>query len=478
MGRASRAKRKRREARAQPSAPKQAPAKLSRRKLALQLSLLAIVVGLAGFVVAMSGSGSDDSGFTRSANSSASPSFGAATIQPRDKQYSIQPDLFHELVSLDPDKLDNVSLGRMNLLAAKGLPGSENLDIQRCLATLDRWAERVKSETARHLYKFQQNPGNYRNSEAYFRMLMLVTVLQQDLGVHYNKARMRKIDFTRSQDLFIHGMLPREGQSVSETNGGTCISMPVIYTAVARRLGYPVKLVTAKAHVFCRWDGPHEQVNVEATNRGMNSFEDEYYTTWPKKASQAEIEANGYLESLSPQRELALCLVTRGHNVLDRHQPKRARKIYAKASGLAPDVRLYDKFLADARQKANPSQSVNAMLAQQRRARRTGNGPAGTPNPSAGRDPLHSVYSTPGQPSPRMGQQRRHPNSPSQPDAGQWNQQQPGVYGNNPNQRHPGGNPGRYGQPQRSGRQPGIRSNSGFQSSPDQPMSPNRRGRP
>jgi hypothetical protein len=144
-----------------------------------------------------------------------------------------------------------------------------------------------------------------------------------------------------------------------------------------------------------------------------------------------------------------------------------------------PDVRLYGKFLADARRKANPNQSLNAILAQQRRQRRTGNGPAGPPNPSTGRDPLHSVYSTPGQPNPRMGQQRRHGSMGPRPGSGQWNQQQqPGTYGNNPNQRHRGANPGRYGQPQRSGRQPGIRSNSGFQSSPDQPMSPNRRGRP
>jgi hypothetical protein len=40
-----------------------------------------------------------------------------------------------------------------------------------------RWAARVRDETARHLPKFRQNPSEYQNSEAYFRMLALVTVL-------------------------------------------------------------------------------------------------------------------------------------------------------------------------------------------------------------------------------------------------------------------------------------------------------------
>ncbi len=39
---------------------------------------------------------------------------------------------------------------------------------------------------------------------------------------------------------------------IADDNGGTCVSMPVLYTAVARRLGYPVKLVLAKGHAFCR----------------------------------------------------------------------------------------------------------------------------------------------------------------------------------------------------------------------------------
>ena len=152
-----------------------------------------------------------------------------------------------KLLAMPVEQLAEVDIAEMNLLCATGLPGAESLDIAKCMARLDEWAAMVKFDTDRHVYKFRQDPADYENSEGYFRMLSLITVLQRDLGVRYNPERIREIDFRRSQDLFIHGMIDSD-------NGGTCVSMPVIYTAVAQRLGYPVKLVLTKAHVFCRWD--------------------------------------------------------------------------------------------------------------------------------------------------------------------------------------------------------------------------------
>ncbi|MFO8014339.1 MAG: hypothetical protein R6X20_13660 [Phycisphaerae bacterium] len=125
-----------------------------------------------------------------------------------------------QLLSNSPEELQGIDIGEMNLLCAEGLPGAEDLDVDRCLATLDRWADRVRRETERHLYRVQdpQYAAHYRNSEAYFRASMLLQVLQEDCGVHYNKERVRDIDFTNSRDLFLHGMVGSHG-------GGTCVSM-------------------------------------------------------------------------------------------------------------------------------------------------------------------------------------------------------------------------------------------------------------
>jgi hypothetical protein len=64
-------------------------------------------------------------------------------------------------------------------VAPTDLPGAEHLDVEKCLATLDGWAESVRHETERHLYKYRNNPAEFTNSQSYFRMLMLITVLQQ-----------------------------------------------------------------------------------------------------------------------------------------------------------------------------------------------------------------------------------------------------------------------------------------------------------
>ena len=76
-----------------------------------------------------------------------------------------------------------------NLCCAEGLPGSEELNVAKRLSTLDRWTEKVRFETERRLYKFAQNPKGFENSEAFYRMMMLVTVPQQDFKAHYNKER-------------------------------------------------------------------------------------------------------------------------------------------------------------------------------------------------------------------------------------------------------------------------------------------------
>ena len=61
---------------------------------------------------------------------------------------------------------------------------------------------------------------------------------------------------------------------------------------VGRRLGYPLKLVVTKAHVFVRWDDGRERFNIEtAGNGGTGSYSDEYYRSWPEKWLPAEAKA-------------------------------------------------------------------------------------------------------------------------------------------------------------------------------------------
>ncbi len=283
---------------------------------------------------------------------------------------------FADLTMMTEEELSKQDIALLNLRATDGLPGTENVNVAQLLAQLDGWAKKVRIDTDRNLYQFLQKPNEFNNSEAYFRMLMLVTALQQDFGVHYNLERVNDIDFTKSQDLFLHGM-------VGSSNGGTCVSMPVLYTAVARRLGYPVYLVNAKEHLFCRWDKSGERVNVEGTNRGLNSFADDHYMSWPHPIAQHEVDAGLYLKSLSNAESFAAFLAARGHCLEDSGNRSDAAVSYSLAVKHYPHP-MYRGFLSRL-VRPKTIDDFPELLAQQERLRQKRDlqfNPFGSPTPS------------------------------------------------------------------------------------------------
>jgi hypothetical protein len=256
----------------------------------------------------------------------------------------------HSLLAVEPSQLRHTEIATLNLLSAEGLPGTEGLNQEECLANLQAWAIRVRSETQRHLYRFQRNPGEFNNSEGFFRMLIMAVVLAEDFQIRYNPARIsqpgeRSITdgfFADSREVFVHGLLgPRRM--------GTCSSMPVLYVALGRRLGYPVSLVTTKGHLFVRWESPKERFNVETTARGMEHYDDEYYKQWPFPLTDDEAQAEGYLKSLTPPEELAVFLSIRGMCLREAGRHAEAAEAFAAAVRLAPNCRSYRLMLASLR---------------------------------------------------------------------------------------------------------------------------------
>ena len=275
---------------------------------------------------------------------SQSPPSPASTSIPK------SPKNLTDLLALAPAQVEKCDIALMNLLCADGLPGAEMLSADENLATLDQWTERIRSETERHLYKYHANPKEFGHSEAYFRMLLMASVAYADFTVRYNPARASAPSsaatadrfFADSKDIFLHGLCG--GRRM-----GTCSSMPVLYVAIGRRLGYPLKLVTTKSHLFVRWDGPSERFNLEATGKGMNRYDDEHFKQWPFPVSEEEIQADGYLKSLTPVEELALFLSLRGHCLKEAGRLSEAVAAYAAAARWAPGSRAYSALLADAK---------------------------------------------------------------------------------------------------------------------------------
>jgi hypothetical protein len=273
------------------------------------------------------------------------------------------PATLGKLLRLPPAALSNLSICELNLLCATGLSADNEPDIKQCLATIDSWAQHVRSETDRHLYRYERNPAEFDNSPGYFRMLMLAVVLADDYGVHYDPERRggpeaARIDdgfFADPRKVFLHGLLGPE-------RVGTCSSLPVLYVAVGRQLGYPLKLVPTKGHLFVRWEGAGERFNVEATSRGSNRFDDDHYRHWPLEITPAEEQTEGYLQSLTPAAELSAFLSIRGSCLREAGRLPEAAESFAAAARLSPQCHGYQALLADlqttlARQTASAASS-------------------------------------------------------------------------------------------------------------------------
>jgi hypothetical protein len=256
-----------------------------------------------------------------------------------------------DLLQLPSAELEPTDVALLNLVCAQNLPGAGELNISNQLATLDQWAKRVQSETDRHLYRFRAKPAEFENSEGYFRMLMMAVVFYEDFNIRYNPNRMSSPEninpddrfFADSEDIFLHGLLGTHRM-------GTCSSMPVLYAAIGRRLGYPLKLVATKAHLFLRWEDGKERFNLEATGRGMNRYDDEHFKRWPFPVSEEEIRAEGYLKSLTAAEELAVFLSLRGNCLKESGRIQEAATCYSQAARLAPGARSYTLLLADLQQ--------------------------------------------------------------------------------------------------------------------------------
>jgi hypothetical protein len=248
------------------------------------------------------------------------------------------PDL-DDLLPLDEEELSRRDVAVTNLACAMGLPGSDAIDVPHCFAWLAAATDLVKRWTEAGLVElFRPNPAEYKNSEAYFRVLAMASALQRHCGVRYDPSKIGagpEVPFDL-HDEFIHGVV--------QGPGGTCASLPVVYASIGRRLGYPIRLVCTKRHLFSRWDDPKtgERFNIECAGDGFSDFPDDHYRSWPLTIESDEEErAFGYLESFSPRRELANSVASRAFVFRDHKRYWEAAEAFCIAAELTPTFATY-----------------------------------------------------------------------------------------------------------------------------------------
>lgn len=299
----------------------------------------------------------------------------------------IRPETLDELLALNPDQLEKVDIARINLLCAVGLRGSEHLDVERCIGTLDAWAANIDWQTKRNLHRFSENPAEYNNSLAYYRMGMIGTILVQDMRVQYNpefeneqqnesiaarSLRRWNVFFSNSRDIFLHGLL-------TEKRHGTCSSMPFLYVAIGRRLGYPVYVAGRKYHLYARYEeGNGKHLNVEATeNQGFSTPTDEEYRDMGYVMTDEEIRSHGWLRPLSNKEILGVCLQMRSSCL-------RSMKRYDEATATLTQALRYVPDSAFMQQVIEKEKALSDILLAEDRCNELWNKLADTPFPARG----------------------------------------------------------------------------------------------
>lgn len=248
--------------------------------------------------------------------------------------------LLDDLLETHPAEFGRKDFALLNLLCAPTLPGSEKLDIARCLARLDGLTAFVNASTERNLYRCPNDP-DYGHSEPMWRMALLVTLVKRDFGAAYDPDVRADLDanrhslFTDSRNVFIHGLLADDPQR----RWGSCSSIPVLVAAIARRLRYPVGLAVTRRHIYARWDnGEGTCFNVEASNPlGMTVETDDLYRSFHGPMTSAEERSGFYVRSLYPAEEFSLFLKARVWCLQDAGRYAETLLWSARALQFAPD---------------------------------------------------------------------------------------------------------------------------------------------
>lgn len=160
----------------------------------------------------------------------------------------------------------------INLSVCREIPGLAGLPISDYQLRVDQWALDFEQRLPGAEKQFWAAPRYWKQDVRFFRLGMLCWFLGEVLGIRYKDELrdLQSVRYTNPADLFLHGLI--------DTRMGTCGNMPVLYLALAWRLGWPVILIVAGSHALCRFDDGDVSHNIECTNftDGFRSPPDDY----------------------------------------------------------------------------------------------------------------------------------------------------------------------------------------------------------
>lgn len=155
-----------------------------------------------------------------------------------------------------------------------------DIDIKAYSAKLDEMVRKAKV-----LAKGSTDPD--------YRIRALNTYLYKVEGFGYDKA---DPNAEKLQNRYLNGIL--------DTKKGSCVTLPLLYLAIAQRLGYPVYPVSVPQHFFLRYvDTQLKNQNIEASGGGGYVPDDEYIEVL--QVSKKALKNGAYLRTLTYREYLA-----------------------------------------------------------------------------------------------------------------------------------------------------------------------------
>jgi hypothetical protein len=243
------------------------------------------------------------------------------------------------LASLGDEELEGMDPLIVNLIVARDLPDLAPMDLVKYVRLVDDWAERIGAGLVVQEPEAAATSPSYKADRNIWRAGgMAIAVAGPSIGIRYS----RNVSLSKHSDLFVPGMI--------DTKEGTCSNMPVLHMAIGWRLGWPLKAVVTRDHMWSRWDdgrpGPGDggsYFNLEATatekgNDGYSSFAtppDESYIK-DFKTPKAYIEAGSDLTTLTMRQTLGVFLQQRSAYWYNRGDLARARADIALAARCFP----------------------------------------------------------------------------------------------------------------------------------------------
>jgi hypothetical protein len=228
---------------------------------------------------------------------------------------------------------------------AAGIPRLADLDISRYQATVDGWADEVRKWLTHFEPQFHENPVAWRDDIHFFQLGVMCRYVENRLGVQYKEDQRdaTSVRYTDPSDLFLNGVM--------DTRRGTCGNMAVLHLAIGRRLGWPVSLACAGAHLFLRYDDGLVRHNVEATQAGfggMQSPRDEDLVRKYRLPPEA-LSTGSDLRAVQPGELLGLFLGLRARHFRDVGDYRLAERDYLLARSRFPSNRnLYTNAMGAA----------------------------------------------------------------------------------------------------------------------------------